>query len=100
MHSVVIIISCIARSHAQMWPLFTDVVCSKLGKILPQSISHRKCCQQSASCRLFVTLSIYLCIYCDEPLGTQPSQRVCKPAYFVPVPSQDKLGGLCEGYLA
>jgi len=29
------------------------------------------------------------------------SHRVCKPAYLVPVPSQDKLGGLCqEGHLA
>ena len=27
---------------------------------------------------------------------TEPSHRVCKPAYLVPVPSQDKLGGLCE----
>ena len=26
----------------------------------------------------------------------KPSQEVCKPAYLVPVPSQDKLGGLCE----
>jgi len=27
--------------------------------------------------------------------------RVCKPAYLVPIPSQDKLGGLCqEGHLA
>jgi len=29
------------------------------------------------------------------------SQWVCKTAYLVPVPSQDKLGGLCqEGHLA
>jgi len=27
---------------------------------------------------------------------SQPSQRVCKPAYLVPVPSQDRLGGLCQ----
>jgi len=26
----------------------------------------------------------------------QPSHGVCKPAYLVPVPSQDKLGGLCQ----
>jgi len=24
------------------------------------------------------------------------SHRVCKPAYLVPVPSQDKLRGLCQ----
>jgi len=26
----------------------------------------------------------------------EPSHQVCKPAYFMPVPSQDKLGGLCQ----
>ena len=34
-------------------------------------------------------------------LCSAPSHRVCKAAYLVPVPSQDKLGGLCqEGHLA
>jgi len=33
--------------------------------------------------------------------GNSNSHRVCKPAYLVPVPSHDKLGGLCqEGHLA
>jgi len=29
-------------------------------------------------------------------LTKPPGNRVCKPAYLVPVPSQDKLGGLCQ----
>jgi len=29
-----------------------------------------------------------------------PSHQVCKPSYFVPVPSQDKLGGCQEGHPA
>jgi len=34
-------------------------------------------------------------------LATKPPGLQTKPAYFVPVPSQDKLGGLCqEGHLA
>jgi len=28
--------------------------------------------------------------------GAKPSHWICKPAYLVPVPSQDKLGGLCK----
>jgi len=31
----------------------------------------------------------------------KPGHRICKPEYLVPVPSQDKLGGLCkEGHPA
>jgi len=33
-------------------------------------------------------------------MNIKPSHWVCKPAYMMPVPSQDKLGGLCqEGHL-
>ena len=39
------------------------------------------------------TGDIYLFIYV---FLKEPSHRVCKPAYLVPVPSQDKLGGLCQ----
>jgi len=51
------------------------------------------------------TTSYFLCLY--EKLVTVTSNnhlyldRVCKPAYLVPVPSHDKLGGLCkEGHPA
>ena len=29
-------------------------------------------------------------------LTTETKPPVCKPAHLVPVPSQDKLGGLCQ----
>jgi len=36
----------------------------------------------------------------SHPFVINASHGVCKPAYLVPVPSQDKLGGLWqEGYL-
>jgi len=36
-----------------------------------------------------------------HPFSVYLSHRVCKPAYLVPVPSQDKLEGLCkEGHPA
>jgi len=46
----------------------------------------------------FFHLSSNFCFYACLP---ETSHRICKPAYLVPVPSQDKLGGLCqEGHLA
>jgi len=37
-------------------------------------------------------------VFCASTKVTvwNPSHHVCKPAYLVPVPSQDKLGGLCQ----
>jgi len=41
------------------------------------------------------------CTSVDIGVNAKPSHRVCKAAYLVPFPSQDKLGGLCqEGHLA
>jgi len=52
------------------------------------------------------TFLLYVCIYAKlqnfiklsltMPPGMQPSHQVCKAAYLVPVPSQDKLGGFCQ----
>jgi len=33
-------------------------------------------------------------VFCLVPADLQPRQWVCKPAYLMPVRSQDKLGGL------
>jgi len=51
-------------------------------------VQHRNCDQSSVLCHVNVTF-------------IEPSHSVCKPAYLVPVPNQDKVGGLQQdGHLA
>jgi len=54
--------------------------------------SDTKLLAMHLSCTIFTIQ----CIIYPTPLGMQPSHWVCKPACLVPVPSQDKLGGLCQ----
>jgi len=51
------------------------------------------CRQLAPLIETFSVADVVVVILCDLwMLSMQPSHWVCKPAYLVPVPSQDKLG--------
>jgi len=86
----------------EMTQIIGDVIADPT---LPRTEDHpcKKCGHreavffQSQTRRAQVSFSLLLILFkCFKPLGMQPSHRVCKPAYLVPVPSQDKLGGLYQ----
>ena len=75
--------------HIQQYGARTVIGCTDKND---QTVLHYAACVGNVLVRIAPT-----CIACLF----QPSHRVCKLAYLMPVPSQDKLGGFWqEEYLA
>jgi len=90
------ILLCCSVITVLIFMLYVSIRIDIGGKVLTNHL--KEVISYRLSCFLFLRVTCFLCFFTAT---LKPSHRVCKPAYLVPVPNQDKSGGLCqEGHLA